>query len=131
LLCQELDIDMASFTPFIPRPFTPYQNHPKTNIDLVYKTIAIARIMLKTTHIHACNSIDDITSNGREIALKVGANIIIPDLSITAGEKTLFPPGKIKRLLDNAQSITNKIENLGFHISTGKGNSLKIKALLD
>ncbi|MFH0736933.1 MAG: [FeFe] hydrogenase H-cluster radical SAM maturase HydE [bacterium] len=131
ILCQELDVDMASFTPFIPHPFTPFQNKPKADLGLVYKTIAVSRILLKNIHVHACNSLEEIGKNGRECALKVGANIIIPDFSTETNSKLLLHPSKIKKMLENTEFISSKIELLGFKIATSQGNSLKLKALMD
>lgn len=131
LLCLELNIDMAAFTPFIPRPFTPFQNKPKVNIGLVYKTIAVARILLKHVSINACNALDELEFNGREGALKVGANIIIPNFSKDINKKIKLQPEKIKEMLENTETITSKIELMGLKISTSKGNSLSLKPLLD
>ena len=47
LLCKKMDVDMASFSPFIPSPDTPYRQKKTVDSKLILKTIAVARIVLK------------------------------------------------------------------------------------
>ena len=47
ILCKELDVDMASFSPFIPSPNTPYRNQLACDINSILKAMAVGRIVLK------------------------------------------------------------------------------------
>lgn len=126
LLCKELDVDMVSFAPFIPHPFTPYQNQKPADINLVLNTISIARILMKNVHIHAGNALDTLEKEGRFKAIKAGANIIISDLTGFISYKNSSKVPLPENTLNYTQQLSLKIEELGLKISTNYGNSLKM-----
>ncbi|HEX2867949.1 MAG TPA: [FeFe] hydrogenase H-cluster radical SAM maturase HydE [Ignavibacteriales bacterium] len=129
LLCRELDVDMASFSPFVPSPNTPYRNKPVGSVELTLKTIAVGRILMKNTHIPATTAIATIDSLGREKALRVGANVIMPNFTPTPyRDKYCIYPNK-KYIGDNplnsASSIQHIINSMGRKVSTSRGDSMK------
>ncbi len=79
ILCRELDVDMASISPFIPSPETPYRGIAHANINFTLQTMAIARIVLKNAHIPATTALATLDEHGREKGLQVGANVIMPN----------------------------------------------------
>jgi biotin synthase len=81
LYFKQLEIDLASFSTFIPSKGTPYWNEPAGSLDLTLKTIAIGRILLKNINIPATTAIAAIDPSGREKALRVGANVIFPNFT--------------------------------------------------
>ncbi|MGE5499202.1 MAG: [FeFe] hydrogenase H-cluster radical SAM maturase HydE, partial [Syntrophothermus sp.] len=81
LLCKELNVDIASFSPFIPSPNTPYRNKNVGSVEQTLKTIAVARLILKSTPIPATTAIATVDPLGREKALRVGANVVMPDFT--------------------------------------------------
>lgn len=84
---RELDIDMAGMGPYIEHKDTPLYELkdvllPKeARFDLALKMVAILRIMMKNINIAATTAMQSIDKLGREKALKVGANIIMPNLT--------------------------------------------------
>ena len=79
ILCKELDVDMASFSPFIPSPNTPYRKQSACGINLILKVMAAGRIVLKNSHIPATTALGTMDQYGREKGLQVGANVIMPN----------------------------------------------------
>lgn len=130
LLCDELDLDMAAFGPFIPAPFTPYQNRRTGSIKLTLKTMAVARVVLKNVHIPATTALATIDEAGRIKGLTSGANVIMPDFTplqyrenyeIYPNRNTLKEePNNVKTLL------TLQLESISRKISSERGDSLKL-----
>ncbi|MBK7027702.1 MAG: [FeFe] hydrogenase H-cluster radical SAM maturase HydE [Bacteroidales bacterium] len=87
LFFKELDIDMAGMGPYIEHKDTPlyeFRNQliPKSErFYLSLKMVALLRIMMKDINIAATTAMQTLDKQGREKALKVGANIIMPNLT--------------------------------------------------
>lgn len=129
LLCKDLDVDMASFSPFVPSPNTPYRNKSVGSVELTLKTIAVSRIIMKNTHIPATTAIATIDSLGREKALRVGANVIMPNFTPKPyRDKYCIYPNKkyiVDDPLNSASSIQHIISSMGRKVSTSRGDSMK------
>lgn len=129
LLCKKLDVDMASFSPFIPAPNTPYYKEPVGNVEMTLKTIATGRILLKNSHIPATTALATIDPSGRKKALKVGANVIMPNFTpkIYHDNYKIYP--KKQTLFDDPVKSSDQIKmlltSLGRKISWARGDSLK------
>ena len=83
LLLKEFQIDMAGISPFIPHHNTPLADCDSGTLDMTLKVLAVARIVLKYTHLPATTAIGTIHRNGRQKALKCGANVIMPNVTPT------------------------------------------------
>lgn len=84
---KEFDIDMAGMGPYIEHEDTPlyqYRDHlmsKKERFDLSLKMVALLRIMMKDINIAATTAMQTLDKMGREKAIKVGSNIIMPNLT--------------------------------------------------
>jgi biotin synthase len=87
LFLKELDVDMVGMGPFIEHEDTPLYEFKdqlwskKERFDISLKMVALLRIMMKDINIAATTAMQAIDKQGREKALKVGANIIMPNLT--------------------------------------------------
>jgi biotin synthase len=87
LFMKETDIDMCGMGPYIEHEHTPlfqYRHLLKTKkerFDLALNMIAILRLMMPDINIAAATALQAIDPGGREKALAVGANIIMPNLT--------------------------------------------------
>jgi len=87
LFMKELDIDMCGMGPFIEHEDTPlykYRNELmplKERFTLTLKMIAILRIIMPDINIAAATALQAIDPLGREKAMKIGANIIMPNIT--------------------------------------------------
>jgi len=87
LLMKELDIDMCGMGPYIEHTDTPLYEFKDTlmpleeRFNLTLKMIAILRIVMKDINIAAATALQAIDKIGREKAIKVGANIIMPNIT--------------------------------------------------
>lgn len=96
----KFDIDMCGMGPYIEHADTPLIEYSENllplteRFDLTLKMIAILRILMKDINIVAATALQAIDPIGREKAVKVGANIIMPNIT----------PGKYRdsyKLYDN------------------------------
>ena len=84
---RDFDIDMCGMGPYIEHADTPLYAHKdkllplKVRFDLTLKMIAIMRIMMKNINIVAATALQAIDPIGREKAVKIGANIIMPNIT--------------------------------------------------
>jgi biotin synthase len=87
LFFRDFDIDMAGMGPYIEHQDTPlYQYRHKLpslqeRFQLSLKMVALLRIMMKDINIAATTAMQAIDPMGREKALQVGANVIMPNLT--------------------------------------------------
>jgi biotin synthase len=84
---RNIDIDMAGMGPYIEHEETPlYQLKDQLlplpeRFELSLRMVAILRIMMKNINIAATTAMQTIDPQGREKALLVGANVIMPNLT--------------------------------------------------
>lgn len=87
LFFKKHDFDMFGMGPYVEHEDTPlYQFHRKLlplkeRFDLTLKMIAILRIMMKNVNIAATTALQAIDQLGREKALKIGANVMMPNIT--------------------------------------------------
>lgn len=84
LFFKELELDMVGIGPFIPHPNTPLANAQKDNFDLALRVMALTRLVLPNANIPATTAMETLKKNGREIALKSGANVIMQNYTDSA-----------------------------------------------
>lgn len=80
---EELMPDMIGIGPFISHHDTPFKEFKNGSLELTLKLIAILRHMFPYSLIPATTALATLGTDGRQQALKVGANVIMPNLSPT------------------------------------------------
>jgi biotin synthase len=110
IFMKKFDIDMCGMGPYIEHADTPLAIHAKSSFslaerfDLTLKMIALLRIMMKDINIVAATALQAIDPIGREKAVKIGANIIMPNIT----------PGKYRdsyKLYDNKPCTDDSSED--------------------
>lgn len=87
LFMKEMDIDMCGMGPYIEHADTPLWDFRdgllplEERFNLALKMIAILRIMMKNINIASATALQAIDPIGREKALRIGANIIMPNIT--------------------------------------------------
>lgn len=93
LFLKHLDVDMVGMGPYIEHEDTPlydFRHLLKTKqqrFDLALKMIATLRLLMPDINIAAATALQAIDPAGREKALTIGANIIMPNLTPTRYRK--------------------------------------------
>ncbi len=86
LFINDMDIDMVGMGPYIEHENTPLASLEnklslQERFDLSLKMIASLRILMKDINIAAATALQAIDPLGREKAIKIGANIIMPNIT--------------------------------------------------
>jgi len=87
LFMRDFDVDMVGMGPYIEHQDTPLftfrdQLLPiEERFDLALKMIAVLRILMKDINIAAATALQAIDPLGREKAVRIGANIIMPNIT--------------------------------------------------
>ncbi len=126
LFFKELDADMVGIGPFIPHPDTPLRGElNKNNFDMALKVMAITRLVLPDINIPATTAMETINPNGRIIALKSGANVVMPNLTDISYRKNYeIYPNKAcinEDAIKCRKCIEGKILSINRTLSNSKG----------
>lgn len=87
LFMKNFDIDMCGMGPYIEHKSTPLYQYKdslmplKERFNLTLRMIAILRIMMKDINIAATTALQTIDKIGREKAIQIGANILMPNIT--------------------------------------------------
>ena len=87
LFLKQMDVDMVGMGPYLEHEDTPlyeFRNLLKTKqerFDLALKMIATLRLLMPDINIAAATALQAIDPAGREKALTIGANILMPNLT--------------------------------------------------
>ncbi|MBM7855560.1 biotin synthase [Desulfohalotomaculum tongense] len=129
LLLKKLDVEMAGIGPFIPHPQTPLAGQPAGDLQLALKTLAVARIMLPLCHLPATTAAGTMHSEGRQMALNCGANVIMPNVTPLKYRRLyqIYPnkAGVTDDPQQSLQKIVGIIHQVGREVAAGRGDSPK------
>lgn len=129
LYLKDLGVDMAGIGPFIPHPDTPLANEQGGSLEMALRTMAVMRLLLPDINIPATTAMESLHPQGRIMALKAGANVVMPN--VTEGEyRRLYElyPGKIcvdDTPLQCRTCIGMKIQSIGRTIGQGRGGHIR------
>ncbi len=126
---QELSPDMIGIGPYITHKETPFFDKPSGTLELTLRLIAILRIMFPHALLPATTALGSIHPQGRELGLKAGANVVMPNLS----------PVRVRKLYDLYENkictgdeaaecrvcLEKRVENAGYKIVTHRGDVLR------
>ena len=129
LFFKEIDADMIGIGPFIPHPGTPLKNENGGTLNLSLKVMALTRLLLPDINIPATTAMETLAPNGQVMALKSGANVIMPNVTLTQYRKHYeIYPGKSNTNYTPDKSLSelvNKIESIGRKVSRTYGFRVK------
>lgn len=126
---QQLQPDMIGIGPYITHADTPFANQKSGNLFLTLRLVSILRLMFPYALIPSTTALGTIHPQGRELGLKAGANVVMPNLS-PVGVRKLYSlyENKICTGEEAAQSIERlkiKVNSAGYKIVTDIGNVKK------
>jgi biotin synthase len=131
LLLRELCPDMIGIGPFLPHHNTPLVNTSPGTIDLTLRVLAIIRILIPDAHIPATTAMGTVVKNGRERALRCGANVIMPNVTPIAYRKYYeIYPNKIytdETISDCRLCLETMLKASGRTIAIHRGESIRKK----
>lgn len=123
---QELKPDMIGIGPYITHAETPFADFPSGTLYLTLRLVAILRLMFPDALIPATTALGTIDPNGRELGLKAGANVVMPNLSPVRFRKLYdLYENKICTGEEAAQCrgcLEKRVESAGYQIVTSIGD---------
>jgi len=87
LWLKEMDVDMVGLGPYVEHPDTPLYKYKDMLLPLderfalALRVIAILRIIMKDINIVAPTALQAIDKLGREKAIKIGSNVVMPNVT--------------------------------------------------
>jgi biotin synthase len=109
LFMRNFDIHMCGMGPFIPCDGTPMEKALSPFSDLLnmsLRMIAVLRIVMKDINIVASTAMETIHPQGRTLAIKAGANVIMPNINPLEHRRKYKLYEKIPTLvLDNKDAL--------------------------
>lgn len=126
---QALSPDMIGIGPYITHRETPFFDKPSGTLELTLRMIAILRIMFPYALLPATTALGSIHPEGRELGLRAGANVVMPNLS----------PVRVRKLYDLYENkictgdeaaecracLEKRVQNAGYKIVTARGDVLR------
>lgn len=138
LFFNSFDIDMCGMGPYLEHSQTPLYQYkdlliPKEErLELSLKMVAILRLMMPKINIAATTAMQSIDPAGREKAILAGANVIMPNLTLTEvrGDYSIYEnkPGVGEDASITSSSLERMLQNAGIPIGYNEwGDSLHFK----
>lgn len=126
---QELSPDMIGIGPFISHRETPFKDFENGSLRLTLRLLSILRLMFPYVLLPATTALGTIHPSGRELGLKAGANVVMPNLSPEGvrADYALYD-NKICTGEESAQcrdSLEKRVEAAGYKIVTKKGDVVR------
>lgn len=117
---------MVGIGPFIPHHDTPFAAYPAGSLEQTLTMLALIRLALPCALIPATTALGTIHPQGRELGLKAGANVVMPNLSPAAvREQYSLYDNKICTGEEAAECIAclgRRVEAAGYQITTSRGD---------
>ena len=138
LFFKNFDIDMCGMGPYLEHSQTPLYQYKdlliskEERLELSLKMVAILRLMMPKINIAATTAMQSIDPAGREKAILAGANVIMPNLTLTEvrGDYSIYEnkPGVGEDASITSSSLERMLQNAGIPIGYNEwGDSLHFK----
>lgn len=126
---SELQPDMIGIGPYITHADTPFASFSNGNLYLTLRLVAILRLMFPYALIPSTTALGTIHPQGRELGLKAGANVVMPNLSpVDVRKLYALYENKICTGEEAAQCrgcLEKRVISAGYRIVTDIGNVKK------
>jgi len=125
---QELQPAMIGIGPFIPHKDTPFGRKTQGSLASTLRLVAVLRLMFPRALIPATTALGTIHPQGRELGLKAGANVVMPNLS-PADVRTLYELYNNKLCTGEEAAecrgyLEKRVHTAGYRIVTGRGDAV-------
>lgn len=125
---QELQPHMVGIGPFIPHRDTPLAKEARGTLDKTVTLLAIIRMLLPEVLLPATTALGTIDSMGREMGLKAGANVVMPNLSpVEVRDKYVLYDDKVctgEEAAECRECIDRRVVQAGFETDMSRGDSI-------
>ncbi|MDR0522609.1 MAG: [FeFe] hydrogenase H-cluster radical SAM maturase HydE [Planctomycetaceae bacterium] len=123
---QALQPAMIGIGPFIAHRDTPFKREQNGGLALTLRLVAVLRLMFPYALIPATTALGTIDPQGREMGLRAGANVVMPNLSpVNVRRKYELYDNKIcmgEEAAECKACLAARVSAAGYQIVTGIGN---------
>lgn len=123
---QELQPDMIGIGPYLPHQQTPFRDCQSGTLSQTLRMLSILRLMFPYALIPATTALGTISPIGRELGLKAGANVVMPNLSpVRVRKQYELYDDKICTGEEAAQCrgcLARRVSNAGYQIVSSRGD---------
>lgn len=127
---EEFQPDMCGIGPFIPHRDTPFRDCPPGDVALTCYLLSIIRLISPAILLPATTALGTIHPTGREMGVRAGANVVMPNLSpVAVRKKYALYDNKICTGEESAQCrgcLSARMESVGYSLVTHRGDIKKI-----
>lgn len=118
--------EMVGIGPFIPASGTPFENEPAGSVELTLRLLAIIRVMHPHVLLPATSALGTLHPQGRERAIRAGANVVMPNLS-PQDTRSLYSIYNNKlatgsEAAESAADIRARMKAIGMEVPTERGD---------
>lgn len=126
---QEFQPHMVGIGPFIPHHDTPFAAYPSGSLMLTLTMVALTRLTLPRALIPATTALGTIHPQGRELGLKAGANVVMPNLSpvCVRGQYSLYDNKACtgQEAAEGLVALRESVAQAGYQIVVDRGDAKK------
>lgn len=128
MFLAELKPHMVGIGPFISHKDTPFAKEPSGTLELTLYMLGLTRLLLPEVLLPATTALGTIASNGRELGIMAGANVVMPNLSPSmVREMYLLYNDKAYTGLEAAESVRDlqdRMRTIGYEVVVSRGDWL-------
>ncbi len=132
IFLKNFDPDMIGVGPFIPHSATPLKDEQGGTVEQTLIMVALTRLFIPDCLLPATTAMGTLHPQGRELALKAGANVVMPNLSpISVRYKYELYENKIctgDEATKCRGCIEKRICSAGFQLDMTRGDSNKYQS---
>ena len=121
--------DMCGVGPFIPHHATPFRDFPAGSTEQTIYLLSLIRLIRPNILLPATTALGTVSPDGRERAIRAGANVIMPNLSPYAERsKYSLYDNKLATGRESAQNLAllrEAVAAIGYRVVTARGDVKK------
>lgn len=126
---QELGPDMIGIGPYITHKDTPFYDKQSGDLFLTIRLVSILRLMFPYALIPSTTALGTIHPQGRQMGLKAGANVVMPNLS-PQNVRKLYSLYKDKIATDeeaaeSVEKLRRTVKEAGYEVVCSRGDVKK------
>ncbi len=123
---KELQPEMVGIGPFIPQSDTPFAGETAGTMERTLRLLSIIRLIHPHVLLPATTALGTIHPLGREMGIKAGANVVMPNLSpVEVRDKYKLYDNKIctgDEAAECRHCMSRRMESIGYHVVVDRGD---------
>lgn len=129
---EDFHPDMCGIGPFIPHKDTPFADRKAGTLEMTCYLLSIIRLIYPPVLLPATTALGTIHPLGREMGIKSGANVVMPNLSpVTVRDKYMLYDNKICTGEESAECrgcLDRRMRSIGYELVIDRGDIKRDRA---